>query len=353
MTMQRSVCPQAGVCHRDGSSRLLVLRRVVALACGLVLGGGIAARATEADEVWLISTRSVAACGAVNASDTPFDYWRLGADDQWQPADLESLLSTDDLDVPTTVFVHGNRADHDKAIHQAWPVYRCLKESSDGRRFRFVIWSWPADRIPGHNLPDLRVKAARSDVQALYLAWWVDQVRPNVPVSLIGYSFGARVITGALHILGGGEIDGHGLAQRKSPSRRPARAVLVAAAIDNDWLLPGHRAGLALDQVDQLLMTRNGSDRALRWYRMLDRRRGSCALGFTGPVHLAGFGPNEGKIQVVELTGVIGKVHDWTQYLNAPDLCAHLPAYAFLGNPVGENRPSTPILAGASQTTGQ
>lgn len=284
--------------------------------------------------MWLLSTRSAPPCADLDQACAHFRAWRLGPDGQWVAAGLDALLAADDPAVPTTIYIHGNRADAQRAIQQAWPVYRCLEQDPAGRRFRFIIWSWPADRVRGRQLTDLRLKAARSDEQSLYLAWCLDHMRADVPVNLVGYSFGARVITGALHLLGGGQVAGQSLARRSSETRRPLRAVLVAAAIGNDWLGPGQRHGLALGQVDRLLVTANACDRALKWYPWL-HRRDAPALGRTGTAWPCLRGADAAKVEHVSLSWRVGKVHEWTAYLNAPELRAQLPAYAF-GEPSGE-----------------
>ncbi len=326
------------------------------LAAWLILSGGPALRAAEdaPGQVWLISTRAAPAVGNVDPEAARFDYWRMGPDRQWLSSDRSALLASDDPDVPTTFYIHGNRADRNKAICQSWPVYRCLQQRAAGRHFRFVIWSWPADQVRGPARLDLGIKAARSDTQAYYLAWQLDRLRPDVPVTLVGYSFGARVISGALHILGGGQIAGNALPERLSPRRRPIRTVLVAAAIDSDWFLPGHRNDRALDQVERLLVTRNDRDRALRLYRwMRAGRRGTRAMGSLGPASLAALGSARQKIRLIGVGGFVGRVHDWRSYLNAPGLRSQLPSYAFLDPAEERVSPDGPILAEVSGSSDQ
>ena len=97
---------------------------------------------------------------------------------------------------------------------------------------------------------DVLAKADFSDAQSYYLARFLADVQPGVPVSLLGYSLGNRAATGALELLSGGSIAGHCLpaevlARAAQHRGRPYRVVLLAAANDADWLLPGHRDGRA------------------------------------------------------------------------------------------------------------
>ena len=138
------------------------------------------------------------------------DYWRLDDRCQWVAADAKTFRASDDPAVPTVVSIHGNRTDADDAVEKGWNIYQSIRAQSD-RPLRYVIWSWPADREFRRNGPDVRLKAAYSDVEAWYLAQWLAQFRPGVRVSLIGHSFGPRIITGALHLLAGGQLAGRGL----------------------------------------------------------------------------------------------------------------------------------------------
>ena len=179
---------------------------------------------------------------------------------------------------------------------------------------RFVIWSWPSDRIHGI-LKDVRAKAARTNTDCKYLAWTLHQLNPQTPVSLIGFSYGARIATGALHVLAGGSLDGFALAPATKP-RTPVRAVLTVAALHNYWLAEGHYHGRALEIVDSMLLVNNSCDMALKRYRFLDRSRTAAALGYMGP---AGWSPHYGKIRIVDACRDVGKAHSW-------DPVSHVPA---------------------------
>jgi hypothetical protein len=301
----------------------------------LVSAGLPAAENESGREIWLISTRRAPLCGEplcgkIDAEDARFDYWRLGADDRWGPADREAFLKADDPGVPTSFYIHGNRVGTCTALDQGLSIYRCLEQQADDRPFRMVIWSWPADRIRGRVRNDVRVKARRSDVQGYYLAVCLDRIRADVPVNMIGYSFGARVITVAMHIMAGGEVAGYKLPEKPAPRSAPVRAVLVAAALDYDWLLPDRRNGLALDRLDNVLITRNSCDRVLKWYPRMYRRGGPEALGYAGLACPGRLGAEREKIEMVSVRCSVGKGHSWSNYFRAPGLCNRLGWYALV-----------------------
>ena len=262
------------------------------------------------------------------------------------PADAEAFQAADDATQPTVVFIHGNRTDADEAVWKAWYAYESIRAETNCQPFRYVIWSWPAERVYRRNSDDTRLKAAYSDAESYYLAQWLDVLRPDVPVSLIGHSFGPRIITGALHLLGGGEVAGRALPEStvaawSAGKRNPVRAVLLAAAIDADWLAPGGCHGLALPLFDRLLITRNGCDRVLRWYPRLYGRGGPQAMGFVGP---CGVGDAE-NVHVVDVGCTVGKMHDWRCYCSASNVRSRWLQYTFLENVPASDDVSRTIAA--------
>ena len=306
------------------------IRVPAAMAVGLAAFLAVGASAAEPvpEGVWLVNTRQAPRSNPVGGEDR-IRYSRLAAGNEWVASDLEAFLATDDPSVPTCVFIHGNRNGFSDAIRMGLGVERELKRQAEGRPLRLVIWAWPADQVRGIR-QDMRLKACRADVESYYLARWLARVNPEVPVSLIGYSFGARAITGALHLVAGGRLAGRSLPEGPVPQERPLRAVLVAAATDNDWLLPGQPNGLALGQADRVLVTRNLSDPALKWYHLMDGVGGPRAMGFTGPACLSRLGEEREKIETLVLDCSVGRNHAWDGYVRASALRRQLAWYAFL-----------------------
>ena len=263
--------------HKIHWTQAIRIPAAVAVGLAAFLAAGACAAEQAPHDLWLISTRSAPRSNPVGGEDR-MAYWHLDADGNWASADLEAFLATDDPAVPTCVYIHGNRTDRSWAVREGWGVSQAVKREAPDRPLRFVIWSWPADQIRGLR-QDVQVKAYRSDVQAYYLAYLMGRMAPEVRVSLIGYSFGARTITGALHLLAGGEFAGRRLPEGNAPvERTPVRALLVAAAMSADWLSPGRANGLALGLADRVLVTRNRYDPVLKHYPRMYRRGGPQAL---------------------------------------------------------------------------
>jgi hypothetical protein len=279
-------------------------------------------------EVWFISTRG-AGCPAPGGP-VRLGYWRRGEHGQWIEAEAGQFLAEDDPTTPTCFYIHGNRASFGESRAEGLQVYHGLTANMCAHQpFRFVIWSWPADQIKGV-LEDARVKAHRCDTEAYHLAWLIDQMPPDEPVSLIGYSFGARLATGALHILGGGQVAGRALHPRVHPDRSPVSGVLIAAALDNFWLAPGSRHGLALTQVHSLLVFVNPTDKVLKRYHLLyGKRAGQQALGATGVA--GGLGPARMLVDQVNVSGWVGTSHDIERYLCSSAVMSRVARYAVFG----------------------
>jgi hypothetical protein len=245
---------------------------------------------------------------------------------RWMDIDLDSFLASDPA-VPTIVFVHGNQITASDAMREGVTVYRRLiKYGCDSPKIRFVVFSWPSAKIRGL-LKDVRVKAARTGPAGCQLAWLIDQMPAETPVSLIGFSFGARIITGGLHILAGGTLGGSlALHEGAQQERRPMNVVLIAAALHAHWLGEGQCHGLAMTQVDQMLLLNNCRDRAMVFYHWLTPGRGGPqALGLRGPTRISS--EYAAKIRKRDMSGIVGPQHDLMRYLCAPGPLSQIWAY--------------------------
>jgi hypothetical protein len=319
-------------CQLSAISTPYYVLRTPYLVIFLLLFAGTQSLAADASQqVWIVSTRCAPQCGELGTVPECLRYWRMDDDCQWSRSDAEAFAAADDVAMPTVVFIHGNRANAEEAVNKAWYAYESIRAEAAGRPFRYVIWSWPADRVCLRGRNDARLKADYSSANAYYLALWLDKLRPGVKVSLIGHSFGPRIIAGALHLLAGGEVAGQNLpaatvAAWKEGKRNPLRVMLLAAALDEDCLAPNGCHGLALSLIDRVLITCNGCDPVLLRYPRLNGRGGPEALGFVGPSGIA----DAGNAAVVDVSGSVGRRHDWRLYCSAAEVCSRWQQYTFL-----------------------
>lgn len=278
-----------------------------------------------ANQLWLINTRRLPRTGRQHGKEPAPQIDRYDANGKWSRVTLAELNAAFDPRLATVLLVHGNHTEEQTAISKGLAAYRALTAPTpDARPVRLLIWSWPTDFIPGGVRRDARVKAEWAEDESYYLARFVTGLDPRESVTLVGYSFGARAISGALHLLGGGKLDDRQLAKVEMGDRAPLRAVLLAAAVDDDWLLPGHRHGRALTAVERMVVTVNPQDRVLRWYRFLVPRSHATALGSHGVANRAALGRQAPKLVQLNAHQAVGGQHGWSSYIGSPEVIAQL-----------------------------
>jgi hypothetical protein len=303
----------------------------VVLALGLLAGPVLAADSGSRalcncvrleDEIEVVNTRSI--CGGGNAElmrkGLKFETYAVRDEDgdrHWRPSDLDTFLSFDPS-VATIIFIHGNQITPADAKSEGLMMYRrVISHGCDAPRIRFVIFSWPSAKVGGL-LNDVREKAARTEPAGWHLAWLLDQMSPETQISLVGFSFGARIATGGLHLLAGGSLGGSlVLTERAHPHREPMNVVLIAAASHSYWLAEGQHHGLAMTQVNRMLLINNCEDRAMVYYDLLTPGRGGPqALGLCGPTRINH--EYAEKISKRDVSRYVGSVHQFESYLCAP-----------------------------------
>lgn len=325
-------------------------RWVIALALLLVTAAadtGFAESCNTAvrpqDEILLLNSRPVGCTTDTSRLAAGLEmsrYEPVGASTrQWIPASWEELLSGAEAGAVTVFYVHGNRVTQADAPRRGMMVYRRLiRCAEDDRPIRFITWSWPSSPIKGR-LKDFQVKAQRTRPVAFQLAWLVNQMPPNRPMGFIGYSYGARIESGAAHLLAGGSLSGLQVVDPAAAIDRPASHVYLAPAFESGWLAPCRYHGKAMDQIDRLLTTTNPRDPAMRWYPLLSKAITERALGFAGPTGLPRRMAN--RVQLLSVQGAVGKSHDLQDYLASPGLMrAAWRRLTFADSPA-----ATPMLA--------
>jgi hypothetical protein len=276
-------------------------------------------------DVWVVSSRHIMPTPCEDSTQR-LQYWREDADGGWLESTSGDFFSTIDASRPLIVFAHGNRTSAARAIQNGRLFLHELGIDDDPGSYRFVIWSWPSDEIPGR-LRDLRTKAERSDVHGYLLARLLDRIDPDVPVSLVGYSFGARLVGATLHIMGGGSLGPWQLDGHRQPDSRRLRAVLMAAAMDNDWLIPGRRMGQALSQLERMVVLKNEADPALKLYPLLYPGPGPKAMGLTGAVASHRMGAWKQKIEHFNIRPLVGKTHAMKDYFSVGPMMSLLSPF--------------------------
>jgi hypothetical protein len=308
----------------------------------VTIGSAIA----EPNTRWRINTRGL----PWNAHEPP--PIERERNDQWVEVDWEQFAQTPGAVV---FYVHGNRTPSYLADRRADEIFNAL--SAEDSQIRFVIWSWPSDRVKGQ-IRDVRVKAARTEVESRLMAAFLDRLPPDVDLRFISYSYGARIISGAIDRAAlpttiadgdgddatvGGELATAGVVRQQTS----ARAVMLAAAIHSHWLRPGQRHETTVPKLDHLLILYNVCDPALKRYRFVERCARPQALGYRGlyvddhPVLFA-------RVAQQNVSGWVGKTHAEMSYWRSPDLVDSIREALFPGPAITATSPATPNQVAAT-----
>ncbi|MGE0761061.1 MAG: hypothetical protein AB7F89_06590 [Pirellulaceae bacterium] len=281
------------------------------------------AAAPAADEVWLVSTRNCRCYGCMVPDAAAFDVRRRDEACQWQDASLDELIAASPM--PTIVYVHGNRVDWYDAHQLGCRAYASLRSGCPSTPVRFIIWSWPSDAIRGP-MRDVREKGDRADLEATCFGWFFAQLPSAARTTFIGYSYGARIVSGGLHLLGGGRWNGVSIGQ--APGAEFRRAVYLAPAMDHCWLCQGGCHGLSLSAVEHLLVFYNPCDPALTRFRFSEREGRPTALGYAG-ISNSCLGSGAGNLEQINIASAIGKTHEEDAYWGSTYVLQQICRIAF------------------------
>jgi esterase/lipase superfamily enzyme len=283
------------------------------------------------DELWHISSRQIcysdvhSKSGATQKKSTQQLAFTRFANDEWYTATLADYIASETKSTRTIIWVHGFWTDPCEAYVRADSVFRNLvNKQANAAPLRLVIWSWPSTRNRRARISqDARDKACRSDLEGVLLARFINQSKTERPLSIVSYSLGTRAMFAALHMLGGGQVDGDRVDATPIVRKIPIRAVTMAAALHNNWLDQNQRFSLALDRAEYTSLLNNDCDRTLSWYPAAfgrNRRRGPQALGDTGLV-ASDLAPNvRHKFEQFDVCCYVGRRHQVSDYVSFTDL---------------------------------
>ena len=157
----------------------------------------------------------------------------------------------------------------------------------------------------------------------------LQRLRNEPQVSLLGFSFGARAVTGGLHLDAGGVIPGYACSPKPNIGvSLNYRLGLVAPAIDRNWIGRNGRHQLALTHVESMVNLYNSRDPILRRFRFMDRSSRPIAAGFAGFAGLTDLRattPLTGQPQIrqYDCGSVIGTTHAEKSYYGE---CPYFPS---------------------------
>lgn len=310
-------------------SRVFLSAIIILLSCGLNVSVADPP-SCPTNEVWEVSTRhlSCSICALNSPPNFEVHRWHGGS---WQKSSIDDLVGpslSDSAPPLTIIYVHGNWMERCNALERVRIVDSHIKRQSS-EPYRLIMFSWPSQH-ESRFIREVRDHADCADVQSFYLAWLIQSLRSSSSrISMLGFSFGARSVAGALHLEAGGLIQGRpALASSLGspdltgqPHFLPDihRVSFVAPAIDRTWFSPNGRYSLAMTQVDHLVNLYNSKDPILRRFRFIDTVARPIAAGFTG-LEAASNPPatsplqGQDKIEQFDCRSAIGSTHSEVSY---------------------------------------
>jgi len=287
------------------------------------------------DEIWTVSTVHLGCPRRGELSEPCWRVRRYLPGVGWQTSTATEFFAGQSPDVINTNYVHGYRVEPCETIDRGLYVYRLLTSDSCDcspcdRVLRHVIWVWPSDKSDAGGRPikkvvrDVNLKANRAYVDAYYMGWWLSQFHPHTEVNLMGFSYGSRVILGALDLVGGGTWCGRALPLGgHNPSIR-ADVFAFAAALPCNALSPGGVDQRAANVIDCLVNVYNPRDPVLKRFSNLVPSDNVCPMGYVGV-------PASARVRYKNVNAArsIGTHHDFMRYVSSPGLMSHMRAMVF------------------------
>ncbi|MDR0609618.1 MAG: alpha/beta hydrolase [Planctomycetaceae bacterium] len=220
----------------------------------------------------------------------------------WRSASLDELLETQIPQKPLIIVIHGNWMTSAEAQKHGIAFDHLLEKFSE---HQLLIWSWQSEKIScGIRLrKDALTKAQRADDQATHLVAFLQKLKPNSKVALIGFSFGTKLVCNTLQTLADTKESGNELL---------IRSVLLAGAADCGSLTPNGQYRQSLSVTEKMLIHVNPDDKTLCFYPLLVRIGGPQAIGKKG-ASLNGLSEeSRQKIKSVNVARQLGTEHAFT-----------------------------------------
>jgi hypothetical protein len=232
------------------------------------------------DALWEISSRRLPDCPSKDFEPN-FEVTEVADGYRW-PQSLQYLQNhiVEHPEQRVVFYVHGNWMPTADARARAMAVHQRLKCISQSDPICFIAFSWPSERREGF-ARDLIGKKTRLDADSLYFAQVIRSLQLQQPAGFIGYSFGAAILCGAQHLLGGGSLCSYRL-DSLPPARLPADLSLIAPAFDRQDLTSRGKYHLAIQDHDSVFNLYNSMDPILKRFRFFDQDGSPTAAGFAG-----------------------------------------------------------------------
>jgi hypothetical protein len=203
-----------------------------------------------------------------------------------------------------------------------------------------IAFDWPSQRVYRNDARDIEEKGRRAYIAGFHLARFLQAFPTSSLITLLGQSYGGRVVPSALHLLGGGCLNSQAHDDPiRLPSLRPdlqIRAITIAGASDHQWLSTGQRLDRALVACQAFLNLYNPHDEALRLYPFLRRSDHHRALGRVGMTahDLEALGPLAARYAEYDVDEQLGREHTLLDAVANPLIAQMMAPYLWNERPL-------------------
>lgn len=282
----------------------------------------------DCPDYWVVSTRTCIQHRRDGCPTCQFQYARRTPDQRLNAGTETDFRSWFRPGVPVCIVVHGSFVSPAGTLTDSHQTYKWLKRAAPHRPLQVVFFTWPSNKLTTVVVPqvDIAVLGKRSAFNGLHLTRMVTQIPKACPISFVGHSHGSRTVLAALHVLGGGNLQGYVLTKDVATGRR-IRAIVAAAAVDRNWITPGGRYGRALCMTECLVNLRSRLDAPLLLYPLRAPFADLPLSQGLSRFNVARMGGSANKVTEFDVTHLVGVMHMWPNYYRRSEIAAVLMPY--------------------------
>ncbi|MDR1479102.1 MAG: hypothetical protein LBJ00_09180 [Planctomycetaceae bacterium] len=253
----------------------------------------------KVQDIWMITTETASWTKATDSEFEKIVYWHLvknGERRSWEKSDAATFFSTQNPSVPILIFSPGYTSKKSDTVEIGLKI---LGLCDSRKPIRVIFWHWPSEKLDGCLLTDIRSKIPIAEANAVYMSMLLKRLKADSKVSVLGFSFGTRLLGDAVE--GVGEL---------KPEGMRINLIYGGAASDRDWLAEGKRNGNVPKIAHKILVLYNPEDFRLKFYPYLYKNgndpvplgRDGAPMRFIAPEF-------RNKIEMVNLAPHIGFRH--------------------------------------------
>jgi esterase/lipase superfamily enzyme len=227
-----------------------------------------------------------------NLSASAFDAWfvdtrrkfeikQLDNNCKWRTSALDIFVQSHNPEKPLVIVTHGYKMTYPEAKQFGINFSKLTRNFGE---HRFLFWSWDSEKESCGIKSDTINAGKKADSESKYLTDFLKQLKPESKVSLIGFSYGTRLISSALQQLATEQITSNKISGENNVTgtTKKFRVVFLSAAIDQDQFGQNKKYGNLLSITDKLLVNINTADPALFLYPLLKGIGSPRAVGRNG-----------------------------------------------------------------------